>query len=139
MKTSETLSEYVQRIMRQKNLSVRDIKRRADGKIAASYISRIINDKVRNLSVDKIASLAEGLGEDIHDVFAAASGKPPKLISGVDPLLLLDVMQQALRQPESLEVLQRWLHISPEYQKSVLKWMRFISEQPRTKKRRKKN
>src|ERR1044072_2564240 len=128
MKSTETLSEYVKRIMRQKKLSVRDIKRRADNKIAESYISRIINDKVRNLSVDKIASLAEGLGEDIHDVFAGASGKKPKVTSGIAPLHLLDLMQRALRQPESLEVLQRWLHISPEYQQSVPKWIRFISE-----------
>ena len=44
-------------------------------KIAASYISRIINAKVTNLSVDKLMVLAEGLGVDPFELFAAASGR----------------------------------------------------------------
>lgn len=61
--SSETLSQFVQRVMRQKNLSPREVQKRASakGQIAASYISRIYNGKVTNLSVDKIVILAEGL------------------------------------------------------------------------------
>ena len=137
-KPTESLSDYVQRVMRQKNLSVRDVKERAGDKIAASYISRIVNGKVRNLSVDKIVILAKGLEVDAYEVFAAAYGKPPQTASGIDASLLLDTMQQAILQPESLEVLQRWLMISPEYQQSIVHWIRFFSEQPQIKKKRKK-
>src|SRR6185503_11313035 len=124
MTRPERLSEYVKRVMKQKNLSVRDVKERAGGKIAASYISRIINGRVRNLSVDKIAILAKGLGTDPYEVFAVAYGKPPETTISVDAALLLDTMQQAIHQPESLEVLQRWLLIAPEYQQAILHWIR---------------
>jgi transcriptional regulator with XRE-family HTH domain len=134
MSKTESLSEFVQRIMRQSNLSMRDVHKQSGKKIAASYISRIVNGRVRNLSVDKIAILAEGLGVDAFEVFAAAYGKSPVNKSGVDPLLLLDTMQQALRNPDALEVLQRWLHLSPEDQASFLRWLRVLSEQPKGRK-----
>lgn len=137
-KSTESLSDYVERVMRQKNLSVRDVKERAGGKIAASYISRIINGKVKNLSVDKIVILAKGLDANVHELFAVASGQPRETAGGVDASLLLDTMQQAILQPDSLEVLRRWFVISPEYQQAVLDWVRFLSEQPQTKKKRRK-
>ena len=137
-KPTESLSDYVERVMRQKNLSVRDVKEHAGGKIAASYISRIINGKVKNLSVDKIVILAKGLDADAYELFRVASGQPRQTSKNVDVALLLDTMQQAILQPESLEVIRRWLMISPEYQQAVLDWVRFLSEQPQTKKKRRK-
>jgi transcriptional regulator with XRE-family HTH domain len=68
---SENLSEFVQRIMRQKGLSIRDVRERASkkGPIAASYISRIYHGKVTNLTANMIEILAEGLGVDPFEVF----------------------------------------------------------------------
>ena len=45
----ETLSEYVKRIMRQKNLTLRDIEENSDGEISNSYVSKILNGKAENL------------------------------------------------------------------------------------------
>src|SRR5687768_10738284 len=115
----DSLSAFVRRVIRQKNLSIRDIQSRAGGddKIAASYISRIINAKVTNLSVDKLVVLAEGLGVDPFELFAAATGRKPRSArGGVDALELIDTLQQAVGNPASLEVMRRWLRLGPEYQ-----------------------
>ena len=131
----DSLSAFVQRIIRQKNLSIRDIQTRAGGpdKIAASYISRIINAKVSNLSVDKLTVLAEGLGVDPFELFAAATGR--QMLSargGVDALELIDTMQQAVSNPASLEVMRRWLRLGSEHQSAVLNWIRFLSDEARS-------
>ena len=82
---ADSLSHFVQRAIRQKDLSIRDMQDRAGGphKIAASYISRIINAKVTNLSVDKLLVLADGLGVDPFELFAAASGRSCLATQGV--------------------------------------------------------
>ncbi len=136
---SDALSLFVQRVIRQKNLSIRDIQTRAGGedKIAASYISRIINAKVTNLSVDKLIVLAEGLGVDPFELFAAASGrKPGNARGGIDAMALIDTMQQAVGNPASLEVIRRWLGLTPEHQSAVLNWIRFLSEEARANKKK---
>src|SRR5687768_8864155 len=115
----DSLSLFVQRVIRQKGLTIRDVQHRAGGKkrIAASYISRIINGKVTNLSVDKLAILAQGLGVDPFELFAAASGYQARNArGGIDALVLIDTMQRAVGNPASLEVMQRWLRLAPEYQ-----------------------
>ena len=134
----DSLSAFVRRVIRQKNLSIRDIQTRAGGpdKIAASYISRIINAKVTNLSVDKLTVLAEGLGVDPFELFAAATSRKPRSASGgVDALELIDTLQQAVGNPRSLEVVRRWLRLGPEYQSAVLNWIRFLSDEARSNKK----
>jgi transcriptional regulator with XRE-family HTH domain len=134
-----SLSLFVQRICRQKGLSIRDIQERAGGKklIAASYISRIINGKVTNLSVDKLTVLAEGLGVDPFELFAAASGKRSgNATSAPDALELLDTLQQAIAQPDAIEVVQRWLRLSAEYQAAVMSWIRFLSHEAKANKQK---
>ena len=54
----ETLSEYIKRVVKQKDLKLRDIERNSDGKITNGYISGIVNGKITNLSVDKLRALA---------------------------------------------------------------------------------
>jgi transcriptional regulator with XRE-family HTH domain len=137
----DSLSSFVQRVIRQKNLSIRDIQTRAGGpdKIAASYISRIINAKVTNLSVDKLTVLAEGLGVDPFELFAAATGrKMREARGGMDALELIDTLQQAVGNPRSLEVVRRWLRLGPEYQTAVLNWIRFLSDEARLRKQKRK-
>jgi transcriptional regulator with XRE-family HTH domain len=127
----DSLSQYVQRICRQKNLSIRDIQERAGGKeqIAASYISRIINGKVTNLSVDKLVILAEGLDVDPFELFAAASGRQASNArGGIDALVLIDIIQQTVANPDSLEVLEGWLRFPPEHRSAVLNLIRILSQ-----------
>jgi transcriptional regulator with XRE-family HTH domain len=127
----DSLSQYVRRICRQKNLSIRDIQERAGGKeqIAASYISRIINGKVTNLSVDKLIILAEGLDVDPFELFAAASGRQSRSArGGIDALVLIDIIQQTVANPDSLEVLEGWLRFPPEHRLAVLNLIRVLSQ-----------
>jgi hypothetical protein len=75
------LSEYVKRIMQEKNLGVRDVERNsaeAGMKIAASHISKVSTGVITNLTADKIVGLALGLKVDPQDLFAAISGHPVK-------------------------------------------------------------
>lgn len=138
---SDSLSLYVQRVCRQKGLSIRDIQERAGGqeRIAASYISRIYNGKVTNLSVEKIDILAEGLGVSPFEVFAASSSARPVSGNDIDPLRLLDTMQKAVANPGSLEVLEAWLQLSPEHRSKVRNLIRKLSPEPSSKKPRKKS
>ena len=134
----DSLSAFVRRVIRQKGLSIRDIQARAGGpdQIAASYISRIINAKVSNLSVDKLTVLAQGLGVDPFELFAAASGRRMREArGGVDAMELIDTLQQAVADPASLEVMRRWLTLGPEYQSAVLEWIRFLSDGARSNKK----
>jgi transcriptional regulator with XRE-family HTH domain len=137
----ETLSQFVQRVMRQKGLSPREVQERASnkGQIAASYISRIYNGKVTNLSVDKILILAEGLGVNPFEVFAASSGRRALSESGIDSLRLLDTMQRAVTIPHSLEILEGWLRLSPGSQLKVRNLIQRLSPEPSSKKPRKKS
>jgi transcriptional regulator with XRE-family HTH domain len=133
---SETLSQFVQTIMRQKGLSIHDVHRRASskGNIAPSYISRITTGKVRNLTVDKVEILAEGLGVDPFEVFAASYGSQALTVNGIDPLRLLDIMQKAVDVSDSLEILESWLKLSPENQLKVKNFIRKLSPKPNSKK-----
>lgn len=135
---TESLGEFVQRIMRKKDLSLREVQNRASkkGTIAASYISRIITGKVRNLSVDKIEVLAEGLGVDPLEVFVASYGAQSLFARGIDPFRLLDTMQKVIHNPDSLELLEAWLRLSPEQQVKVRTLIWKLSPKPDSKKKR---
>lgn len=132
----ETLSQFVQRVMRQKSLSPREVQIRASakGQIAASYISRITTGKVTNLSVDKVVILAEGLGVNPFEVFAASYAAQSLSGSNIDSPRLLDTMQKAVSNLASLEVLEGWLRLSPENQSKVRKLIKKLSPKPGSKK-----
>ena len=143
---ADTLSQFVQRVMRQKRLSIRDVQLRAGGErnIAASYISRITSAKVTNLSVDKLLVLARGLGVDPFELFSAASGlRQGEGEAGGGAVAvgageLIDTMQQAVGNPAALEVVRRWLRLGPDYQAAVLDWVRFLSDEARAGKQKRK-
>ena len=69
----ETLQEYVRRIMREKNLLPGDVQRNSKGKISDSYVSTIIAEP-KNVSVEKLQALAQGLGVPEDEVFDVARG-----------------------------------------------------------------
>jgi hypothetical protein len=122
--------------MRQKELFIHHVHRRASskGNIAPSYISRITTGKVTNLTVDKIEILAEGLGVNPFEVFAASYGSQALIVKGIDPLRLLDIMQKAIAVSDSLEILEGWLKLSPENQVKAKKYIRKLSQKPNSKK-----
>lgn len=71
----ETLGDYVRRVRNEKRLSLREVSLRSGGQIANSHISRIESGEARGVSVDKLRSLAKGLGVPEDELFSVARGR----------------------------------------------------------------
>src|ERR1044072_1010215 len=120
----ETLIEYVKRIMRQKNLTLRDIEENSDGEISNSYISKILNGRVENPTADKILALARGLQVDPHEVFAAISGKEQ---DGINPMVFADVVQRLAGDPSLVEAVQELLKMPTKERAIMIHSLRFVN------------
>ena len=138
----ETLSQYVDRVMKQKSLKVRDIERNSGKKITNSHISKILNGKATNLTADKIVALAEGLEVSPHEVFSVISGHP---IADADEMASVaafaDLIQKIAVNPVILEITQELLRMPVKHQVGVLEGLKFANERPqkpRKKPRRKR-
>jgi transcriptional regulator with XRE-family HTH domain len=73
----ETLGQYVDRIMKEKNLTALDVENRsiqAGNKITDTYVTNIILGINKNLSVKKLNVLADALEVDRIELFKVASG-----------------------------------------------------------------
>lgn len=128
--TRETLSQYVQRILRQKRLRLADVERRCGKTITSSYISRIIKGTVTNLTVDKIDALARGLDVDPHAIFTVALGKSPQEAgaqSAVDSAVFVDTVQKLLIHPELLELVQLFARITPAERQAMLGTLKYAA------------
>lgn len=73
----EQLAEFVRRTRKEKGLSTPDVERNSGYKISDGYVSQIENLYIKNVSPEKLAALAKGLGVTEEEVFAAARGKTP--------------------------------------------------------------
>lgn len=123
----ETLSDYVKRIMKQKDIGVRDIERNAKKRITASHVSKIINGNAVNLTADKIVGLALGLQVDPHEVFSVISGHP---ISD-EPLSAAefsDLMQKVAVNPVLVAILKELVKMDQERQMVVLEGVTFSND-----------
>ena len=76
----ESLAQYVQRILHEKNLKHNDVEERSrhngDKGIAHASIGQIVNGIAKNPSVSKLKALAVGLDEPEDDLFNVARGLP---------------------------------------------------------------
>jgi transcriptional regulator with XRE-family HTH domain len=133
----ESLSEYVKRVVKQKDLKLRDIERNSEGKITNGYISGIVNGKITNLSVDKLKALALGLDVDAHDVFAAAIGEVRHKIrslsnkSAPNAQWLIEIMQEVLASPELTNLIDELVHLSRKERAMVMKVVQSLIDRER--------
>lgn len=133
----ETLSEYIKRVVKQKDLKLRDIERNSEGKITNGYISGIVNGKITNLSVDKLRALALGLDVDAHDVFAAALGEVRHKIRSLsnkstpNAQWLIEVMQEILASPELTNLVDELVHLSRKERAMVMKVVQSLIDRER--------
>lgn len=138
------LSQLVKRIIKQKGLSLRDVQRGSGGEIANSYISRIMNGGVKNLSVDKLVALARGLGEDPHLLFTAAYGRPPLSSdeppgsSAMEAATLVDLMQRVVAEPQLAAIVYEAVELRREEYPVVLRYLTLMNEDGQKPKRSKK-
>ena len=131
---NENLGEYVKRVIKEKDLKLRDVERRSGGQITNGYISGIINGKITNLSVEKLLALAKGLDVDEHEIFSAAIGEARKSISELsskaapDAQWLVDIMQEIIVNPELADIVHDLVNLSRDELAMVMKVARSLSE-----------
>jgi transcriptional regulator with XRE-family HTH domain len=122
----ETLAEYLDRVMRQKNLDPIELAKRSG--LTDSYIGRLRNGKGGNLTVETILKLARGLDVSPHELFAVASGVPVSETPQIDPRLLLDLMLKLINDANGLEVLRRLLTFSLDECKALLDYFEHFKQ-----------
>lgn len=72
----ETLADYVRRVRVQvKDFSLSEVKRNSNNEIDGSYVSRIENGQIKNVTPEKLSALAKGLQVPEDELFAVARGK----------------------------------------------------------------
>ncbi len=72
----ESFGEFITRVLHEKKLSLSDVERRTHRAISDSYLSYIIQNKGKNLTLRKLKALAQGLGVPEAMILEAACGIP---------------------------------------------------------------
>jgi transcriptional regulator with XRE-family HTH domain len=133
----ENLSQYVGRMLRQKDLSFADVERISDGKISASYIGRILKGEITNLTTEKMVALARGLDVDPREIFNASYDGPAKRDYS-DVLAFLDVMQKLVMNPDVFEAVEQLLKLPAKERAVLLQPLKLINK-PKKKDKKKKD
>jgi transcriptional regulator with XRE-family HTH domain len=137
------LAELVGRVVRDKELKLRDVARNSDGQIAQSYISRIMTGDVNNISLDKLVALARGIGEDPHRLFAAYYGRSSRGATNSQEDIecgtveFVDVMRKVVGDSRLTEIVKEATQLWPEEYPVVLGYMRQLNEHKRKSKGKK--
>ena len=135
----EKLSDFVRRAIKQKQLKLRDVERRAGGEITNGYVSGIINNRIKNVSIEKLKALARGLEVDVRELFEAAMDQPRQLADEVasyaqpDVLWLLGMMREVATSPELLKVLHELVQMPPKDREMVVRVIESISKSNKSK------
>lgn len=123
------LSDYVKRVMKLKGLTQKDVQRMSGWKITDGYVASITTGRAKNLSVDKLMALADGLGVDSDELFHVACGLRAVDESGrssqaPDALMILETVQKAVMSPAVTEILHELVRLSPEERAGLLGFMK---------------
>jgi transcriptional regulator with XRE-family HTH domain len=119
---SETLAEYVTRVIHDKNLNESEVARRSKGGIAQSHINRIKNGEVTNPTPRKLQALAMGLGVPEEEVFDKVRGVDDSAASVVGELLNYVRALKPARQADLLQMAK--LYYQEQQQQSVANGLR---------------
>ena len=134
----ETLSQFVERVMRQNKINLHDIERNSDGKITNSYVSKILRGKVKNLTADKTVALAKGLGVSPFEVFAAMCGQPPTQGEVLDARVAVDILQKIVTNPRLMQIMKLSDQLGEKDQDKVITSLEYVKEKSKPKSHRKK-
>lgn len=139
----ETLAEYVARIISEKNLKHHEVKDISGGEITDGYVRGIMSGKARNLSVDKLKALAQGLGVSEDEIFRVARGLPfdgEQRDPQSDYRVIVNLMAASLKNRTLTELLAEAARLSLESQEEAVKLLRELNARnghsPPPKKRR---
>lgn len=138
------LSRYVERVMKEKHLSRRDVKLRSGGEITDSYVSGIISGSAKNLSVGKLKALARGLRVRELDLIRVAFGLSeegaPKPVAADQShnLLLLDITRKTVISNDIAEIVQEVTSLSPGDRAIVLQYVKRLGRADRKAQRKRR-
>lgn len=138
------LSQYVERVMKEKRLSRRDVKLRSGGEITDSYVSGIVSGTATNLSVEKIKALARGLRVREMELIRVAFGQSDEreVPRGPDQshnLVLIDLTKKAVMSNDIAEIVQEVLGLSPADRTIVLQFVKRLGKAERRAQRRRRS
>jgi transcriptional regulator with XRE-family HTH domain len=138
------LSSYVERVMKEKRLSRRDVKLRSGGEITDSYVSGIISGSATNLSVDKLKALARGLRVREMELIRVAFGisDEPVLHRVADQshnLLLLDISKKTVMSNDIAEIVQEVVKLAPADRAIVLQYVQRLGRLDRKPQRKRRS
>jgi transcriptional regulator with XRE-family HTH domain len=125
----ETLSQYVARIMEEKQLKMYDVEVRSGRRITDAYVGNILKGRAKNPSVDKLQALAAGLGVDEDEIFKVARGLPlgdagERRTNDPWPLnVFLKTMEKIASSPELTRIVQGLLRVSMKDLPAILKFI----------------
>lgn len=135
------LGEYVKRVMKLKGLTQKDVQRMSGWKITDGYVASITTGRARNLSVDKLLALADGLGVDYDELFHVACGTDDaddngKRSSAPDSLMILETVQQAVMSPVVTQILHEVVRLSADERAGLLSFAKRLRSARRKSKRK---
>ena len=128
----DDLSRYVKRIMKQKELKVRDVELRSGGQISNGYVSGVMSGSVTNLSIDKLKALARGLGVDVHEILDVVCGprggeRGEGRVDSSQWVEFLDLMQKIVASGEMMEIIEEAVLLTGEERLIVLKYVKKLN------------
>lgn len=132
----ETLREYVQRMMDEKNFGVRDVARNSGNKVSASHVSKVLSGEAENLTASKTVGLALGLKVDPHEVFSVITGYPIPNTAPAEMIAFADVVQKLVSSPRLIEVLQLWTKLPAQEEALLLRSLQHKKLQGRRAKKK---
>ena len=136
------LSHYVDRVMKEKHLSRRDVKLRSGGEITDSYVSGIISGSATNLSVEKLKALARGLRVREMELIRVAFGvsderEAHQAADQSHNLVLVDLTRKTVISNDIAEIVQEVTGLSPADRMVVLQYIkRLVRAQRRAQRKR---
>lgn len=144
-KTSKQgLSRYVERVMKEKHLSRRDVRLRSGGGITDSYVSGIISGTAKNLSVAKLKALARGLRVREIELIRVAFGLsdepvPQRVPDQSHNLLLLDITKKTVISNDVAEIVQEVVKLPPAERSIVLQYVQRLGRVDRRTPRKRRS
>lgn len=138
------LSRYVDRVMKDKHLSRRDVSLRSGGEITDSYVSAILSGSAKNLSIDKLKALAHGLRVREMSLIRAAFGLSEERdtrrpADQSHNLLLLDITKKTLISYDVAEIVQEVVKLTPAERAVVLQYVKRVGRADRKLHRKRKS
>ena len=135
------LSEYVARVLEEKDLTPAEVSRLSGREITGTYVSGLARGSSANPSVSKLKALARGLDVDEDEIFRIARGlSPADKEKGDDDrsryFRLVKLVSASLKNPVLVKLLLEVEKLPVESQEEALKLLVFLNRNNRVSKRR---